>query len=163
MKFNMDARCSRGFTGLLPHDKKSRFYFVCKSDAVVTCSCKPKEIFNRVRLRCEGKEEEAISEGGTFIRERFTGTVVDNIMEKYKCTMMNGLYQNGEGLFPTTQQHVMSFPPSLSRNPPSESRNVDEERRNYDERRNTDVSLNKFKNNRLKKLNFHFRLFNSEI
>lgn len=110
VKFNLEARCSKGFTGLLPYDKKSRFYYVCKSDAVLTCTCKPKETFNRIRLRCEGKEEKT-SDISVSIRERYTNTVVDNIMEKYKCTMMNGHYQNGECWMPTTEQYV-TYPSS---------------------------------------------------
>jgi hypothetical protein len=114
IKFNLDAKCSKGFTGLLPYDKKSRYYYVCEKNAVLTCACKPREKFNRIRLRCEGKN--ANSEGGASIRERYTDTVVDNIMEKYKCTMMNGHYQNGECWMPTTEQYV-TYPSSESDRP----------------------------------------------
>lgn len=99
IKFNFDARCSNGFTGILPHDKKS--YFVCKHNAVLTCVCKPKEVFNRVRLRCERK-----SSGKS--REIFSQSVVDNIMEKYRCTMMNGLFEDGQCWMPSTTESYSS-------------------------------------------------------
>lgn len=102
LKFNLDAKCSNGFTGILPHEKKSRYYFVCKHNAVLTCACKHKEIFDRVRLRCDKK-------CNGITRERFSHSVVDNIMEKYRCTMMNGHFENGQcWLTPTTTESYSS-------------------------------------------------------
>lgn len=95
IKFNLDARCSNGFTGLLAHGKKSRYYSVCKHNAVLSCACKPKETFNRIRLRCEGKCDKRS-------RETFTHNVVDNILDKYKCSMMNGVFDNENCLMTTT-------------------------------------------------------------
>lgn len=79
IKFNFDARCSGGFEGLLAHSQKSRYYFVCKRYAVLTCKCKSKENFDRIHLRCV-KLKKKLSK-----HERKSSAVVDNILKKYKC------------------------------------------------------------------------------
>lgn len=104
----METKCANGFTGLLPQDRKSRFYYVCKSNAVLTCACKPDELFNGTRLRCEGKNQKSIIESGSL--EEYTDTIVGNIMEKYRCTQSNEHYENDENWMPTTEQYVTSIP-----------------------------------------------------
>ncbi|CAG9801775.1 unnamed protein product [Chironomus riparius] len=84
IKINIDAKCSGGFLGLLAHSKKSRFYYVCKKDGVLTCMCKQTENFNRIKLKCEDKSHK---------KEGLTHEVVDHIVDKYKCSVMNGVYE----------------------------------------------------------------------
>ena len=91
IKINLDARCSGGFLGLLAHSKKSRFYYVCKKDSVLTCMCKPTECFNRIRLKCEDKSNK---------KERLEHEVVDHIVDKYKCSIMNGVYEEDHCVLP---------------------------------------------------------------
>lgn len=92
IKINLDARCSAGFLGLLAHSKKSRFYYVCKRDGVLTCMCKPTESFNRIRLKCEDKCNK---------KEGLTHEVVDHIVDKYKCSIMNGNYEEDHCVLPS--------------------------------------------------------------
>lgn len=102
IKINLDARCSGGFIGLLAHSTKSRYYYVCRKDSVLTCLCKRNELFSKIRLKCEGKD---------LKREKFTHQVVDNIIDKYKCTMMDGSYESGRCLLPvaTTENPQLAF------------------------------------------------------
>lgn len=81
IKFNLEARCSGGFLGLMAHSRKSRYYYLCKHSAVLTCMCKSNEYFSRVRLRCERKRK-------WNSRERKDHQIVENIIEKYKCAVM---------------------------------------------------------------------------
>ena len=94
IKINLDARCSGGFLGLLAHSKKSRFYYVCKRDGVLTCMCKPTENFNRITLKCEDKRHKM---------EGLTHEVVDHIMDKYKCSVMNKEDQSVLPTYGTTE------------------------------------------------------------
>lgn len=80
IKFNLDAKCSRGFQGLLAHSRRSRFYFVCQKNAVLTCICDEKEYFSRIRLRCEKKKNSY-----KLKQDKTSDDVVENILEKYKC------------------------------------------------------------------------------
>jgi hypothetical protein len=87
---NFDARCAGGFVGLLAHSKKSRYYYVCKNEAVLTCMCKSHELFNKIRLKCE---ETTLARKKH--RNSLTENVVEGIMKKYKCVVMDGVYENG--------------------------------------------------------------------
>ncbi|CRK90420.1 CLUMA_CG004228, isoform A [Clunio marinus] len=87
IKFNLDAKCSRGFIGLLAHSRNSRYYYVCQRNAVLTCKCKTKERFNRMNLRCERKGRRRSS------KERHSHAIVENILEKYKCIENSGISQ----------------------------------------------------------------------
>ncbi|XP_070506821.1 mucin-22-like [Chironomus tepperi] len=92
IKINLDARCSSGFLGLLAHSKKSRFYYVCKRDGVLTCMCKTNEHFNRINLKCESKSHK---------EEGLAHEVVDHIVDKYKCSFMNnGPYGQDQTVMP---------------------------------------------------------------
>lgn len=53
VKVDFGAKCSDGFRGLLAHSKKSRKYFACTSNAVLTCKCDSMETFNRESFKCE--------------------------------------------------------------------------------------------------------------
>lgn len=99
LKINLDARCSGGFKGLLAHSKKSKYYYVCKSDGVLTCVCKEKERFNRILLKCENKCRKT---------EGLSHEVVDHIVDKYKCNIMNGVYEEGSCLLPITTNEPLS-------------------------------------------------------
>lgn len=81
IKYNLEARCSGGFKGLLAHSRKSRYYFLCKRSAVLTCMCRSKEFFSKVRLRCEKKRR-------LNARDEREHQVVENIIQKYKCAVM---------------------------------------------------------------------------
>lgn len=80
IKFNFDARCSRGFEGLLAHSKKSRYYFVCRRNAVLTCMCGPNKRFSRIRLKCEKKSPKRMSK-----QDQRCHNLVDTIVQKYNC------------------------------------------------------------------------------
>jgi hypothetical protein len=100
IKINFDATCSGGFVGLLAHSRKSRYYYVCNKDSVLTCMCKSDELFSKIRLKCENKERKS---------EKFTHRVVENIFEKYKCTMMQGSYEDGKCLLDKSCDSQMSI------------------------------------------------------
>lgn len=95
IKFNFGVRCSGKFEGLLAHCRKSRYYFACRHDAVLTCMCRPKEYFSRLRLRCERKRKP------TTRKEERDHEVVENILEKYKCAV-----QQEDGYLPIVQTEM---------------------------------------------------------
>lgn len=79
LKYNLDARCSNRMLGLLAHSRNSQYYFVCQRNAVLTCTCGSKEVFSKIRLRCERRRKKMTKHD---LRSHF---VVDRIVEKYKC------------------------------------------------------------------------------
>lgn len=78
----------------MAHSKKSRYYFVCRFDSVLTCMCGPKENFNRLRLRCEKKSKRMTNQ------DRRANEVVDSIVQKYSCLASQEEEQTLENFIP---------------------------------------------------------------
>ena len=103
IKFNFDARCSDGFQGLLAHSRKSRYYYVCRQHAVMTCICGPKEHFNKIRLQCEKQSRKMTKQ------DQRSNKVVENILEKYHCLTHHEQEERSTSTSYETFQTPMTF------------------------------------------------------